>query len=360
MALEGIIRRIWDQERPESRTALLRAFLHLCSLPYGAAVTARNRLYDKGILRQERLPCKVVSVGNLTVGGTGKTPAVILLATLLKKKGWRPAVLSRGYGGSSRSPVNVVSGGDGILMDWREVGDEPVLIARSTEGIPVLTGPERLLTGRAALERFGTDCLILDDAFQHRPLHRDIDLLLIDAARPFGNGFLLPRGPLRENPGAIGRAHLVIRTGVGPEGHDMPGGKVPSLPAFRGSHRPETLVESGSGRLLPLSEIQERKVCAFAGIGHPESFRQSLMDLGAQVVSFLPYPDHHPYTRSDLDHIRRLTAESGAERIVTTEKDGVRLNGFPEFLPDLLFLRIGMEITPAEPFRELIFSRLAY
>jgi tetraacyldisaccharide 4'-kinase len=360
MALEEIIRGIWEQERPEGRTAPLRAALNLLSMPYRCAAAARNRLYDKGALRQERLPCPVISVGNLTVGGTGKTPIVILLANALRNRGRRPAVLSRGYGGNAKAPVNIVADGTRVLMDWREVGDEPVLIARSAEGTPVLTGPRRVLTGRTALEKFGADCLILDDAFQHRALYRDLDILLIDAARPFGNGFLLPRGPLRENPNAIGRAHLVIGTGGDVQDPDHAGQEAPFLPAFRGSHRPTALVEADSGRMLPLSEIRGQRVCAFAGIGRPDSFRRSLTDLGAQIISFLPYPDHHPYTRSDLDHIRRLNAQSGAARIVTTEKDGVRLADFPESLPGLLFLRIGMEITPAEPFTELIFSRLAY
>ncbi|MDA8125525.1 MAG: tetraacyldisaccharide 4'-kinase [Deltaproteobacteria bacterium] len=360
MAAEETIQRLWKEEQPGGRDRILRSILHLLSLPYGIAMAARNRLYDGGILRQERLPCRVISVGNLTVGGTGKTPMVIFLANLLKTRGRRPAVLSRGYGGSAQGPVNVVSDGNRICMNWREAGDEPALIARAIEGVPVLTGPARALTGRTALERFGADCLILDDGFQHRALHRDLDIVLIDAARPFGNGYILPRGPLRESPQELRRAHLIVRTGSA-EGSvdasllpDLP------LPSFRGTHQPVALVEADTGRVRPLADLQGRKVCAFAGIGRPESFRKSLTELGADIKAFRAYPDHHPYASADLDLLRQLAGETGADRIVTTEKDGVRLADFPDFLPHVLLLRIGMEIAPAEPFRELIFSRLAY
>ena len=356
MSLEETVRNLWSGERAADPTGILRAALSVLSLPYRGAVAARNGLYDRGLLRQERLPCPVVSVGNLTVGGTGKTPTVILLAAMLRERGRRPAVLSRGYGGSTRAPVTIVSDGQRILAGWRESGDEPVLLARALPGVPVLTGPRRILTGRVAVERFGADVLILDDAFQHRALFRDLDIVMLDAARPFGNGSLLPRGPLREPQGALSRAHLLIRTG-GTQRADFP---VLPLPAFRGVHQPRELVEAATGRTLPLTELKGARVCAFAGIGSPEAFRQSLTTLGAEVVAFQAFPDHHPYTAADLEALRSRAGKCGAGRIVTTEKDGVRLGDFPAFLADILLLRIGMHITPAEPFAELIFSRVAY
>jgi tetraacyldisaccharide 4'-kinase len=357
MAVEEMIRAIWSGERPEDRSGALSVALRLLSFPYGAAVAARNRLYDKGILRQERLPCPVISVGNLTVGGTGKTPTAIFLANLLGGKGRRPAVLSRGYGGRATAPVNVVSDGNRILMGWREAGDEPVLIAGAAPGVPVLTGPRRLLTGRAAIEKFGADVLILDDAFQHRELQRDFDIVLIDAARPFGNGHLLPRGELREPPAALRRAHLLIRTGA-EEDPAEPLRRASDLPTFRGIHRPRGIVEAATGRLLPVASLQGQKVCAFAGIGSPEAFRRSLAALGAEVVSFRTFPDHHPYSSADLDDLRRFAAESNVDRIVTTEKDGVRLADFPDFFKNTSLLRIGMEIAPPDAFAALIFPRL--
>jgi len=350
----------WDGDRTQSGIAPLRAVLGLFSLSYRGGVAARNRLYDLGLLRQAKLPCPVISVGNLTVGGTGKTPTVVLLANLLREKGRRPAVLSRGYGGRAGAPVSIVSDENRVLMEWGEAGDEPVLIARAVPGVPVLTGAERRLTGRAAVERFNADILILDDAFQHRQLFRDLDIVLVNAALPFGNGRLLPRGPLREPKASLRRAHLIIRTGAEGDPVEPLEEAAAGLPFFRGIHRPQGIVEGRTGRLLPAASLQGEKVCAFAGIGQPEIFRRSLIALGAKVVSFRTFPDHYPYIRSDIDALRRLAAETGADRIITTEKDGVRLDYFPDFLAKVSFLRIGMEITPPESFAELIFSRLAY
>jgi tetraacyldisaccharide 4'-kinase len=357
--LEERLKEIWEGERTAGVSGAIAAALRLLSLPYGAAGAARNHLYDREILRQERLPRPVISVGNLTVGGTGKTPTVILLANLLKGAGRRPAILSRGYGGNAKAPVNVVSDGNRTILGWREAGDEPVLIARSAPGVPVLTGPKRILTGRAAVERLGADLLILDDAFQHRALFRDLDIVLLDAAHPFGNGRLLPGGPLREPPASLARAHIFIRTGAEKDPTEPFGGDS-DLPSFRGIHRPQGLVEGKTGRILPPDSLQGIKVCAFAGIGRPEAFRTSLVALGAEVVSFRGFPDHHPYGPQELDDLRRLAGTTGADRIVTTEKDGVRLSDFPDFLREVSLLRIGMEITPADAFAALLFPRLLY
>ena len=352
------VQRIWDGERTDSGPGAIAVALRLLSLPYPAEVALRNRLYDRETLRQERLPCPVISVGNLTVGGTGKTPTVIFIANLLKEHGYRPAVLSRGYGGHASASVNIVSDGNRILLGWRDAGDEPVLIAGAAPGVPVLTGGRRLLTGRTAVERFGADVLILDDAFQHRTLFRNLDILLVDALRPFGNGFLLPRGPLREMPEALRHAHLIIRTGAeGDRADPLPGAS--GTPSFQGIRRPLGLVEAETGRVLPLAELKGLRASAFAGIGRPEAFRESLTGLGAEIVSFRAFPDHHPFTRTDVDALRLLAGESRAARIVTTEKDAVRLADHPDFLRELTLLRIGMEISPAEPFAELIFSGVA-
>ncbi|MBN2439136.1 MAG: tetraacyldisaccharide 4'-kinase [Deltaproteobacteria bacterium] len=355
---EKRLKEIWEDERTTGAPGAIAAALRLLSFPYGAAVALRNHLYDGGLIKQQKLPRPVISVGNLTVGGTGKTPTVILLAALLTEHGYRPAVLSRGYGGQEKLPVNVVSDGNRVFLGWREAGDEPVMIAGALPGIPVLTGVKRSLTGKAAVDRFGADILILDDAFQHRSLYRDVDIVLIDAARPFGNGLLLPRGPLREPPQALRRAGILLRTGDAD--HEEPLRKVPALPSFRGIHRPRELVEAATGRVSSPTALQGQKIFAFAGIGSPEAFRRGLTALGAKVVSFRVFPDHHPYDRSDIAALRCLASESGAARIVTTEKDGVRLADFPDFQTEISLLRIGMEITSAGPFAELIFSRLAY
>jgi tetraacyldisaccharide 4'-kinase len=358
MSIESAVGGIWNGKNPKGKNGPLRGFLHLLSIPYGGAIALRNRFYDLGLIHQAKLPCPVISVGNLTVGGTGKTPTVIFIANLLKERGYRPAVLSRGYGGNAKASVNIVSNGNRVLLGWRDAGDEPVLIARALPGVPVLTGSRRFLTGRTAIARFATDVLILDDAFQHRALFRNLDIVLVDAARPFGNGFILPRGPLREMPEALRRAHLLIRTGA-EEDPTEPLKRASGLQSFRGIHRPTGLVEAGTGRVFPLAVLKGRRLCAFAGIGRPEAFRRSLTGLGAEIASFRAFPDHHPFSHADINILRRLAAENGTGRIVTTEKDAVRLADHPDFLKEVSFLRIGMVICPAEPFLELVSSRIA-
>ena len=326
--------RLWTDDEAKTGDVLPRMLLRMLSLSYGGAVLLRNILYDRRFIRQKRLPCPVISVGNITVGGTGKTPTVIRIADLLKQHGYRPAVLSRGYGGKSGGPVNVVSDGKTVLMGWKEAGDEPVLMANSLPGIPVLTGAVRFLTGRAAVERLGADILILDDAFQHRQLFRDLDLVLLDSTRPFGNGFLLPRGPLREGLHALLRADMLLRTGVAEKGEPLPVKTKFNvhktefnvynieLPSFRGVHKPTGIVSGRTGHSDSPEALRGQKIMAFSGIGSPEAFRQGLAALGADVVSYRDFPDHHPYSDADIVALRRLAAGSGASLLVTTERTG--------------------------------------
>jgi tetraacyldisaccharide 4'-kinase len=356
--VEKMMQRAWNEDARQKGTFILRPLLGILSFPYEGAVFLRNAAYDRHLVAQKKLPCPVISIGNLTVGGTGKTPTAIMLAALLKGRGYHPAVLSRGYRGKTKSSINVVSDGKGILMDWRDAGDEPVLIAQSLPGIPVLAGTDRFVTGMAAVERFGANVLILDDAFQHRRLFRDIDIVLLDAMRPLGNGFLLPRGTLRERPSSLGRADILLRTGVAEETEFLPGDI--ALPSFWGVHQPTGIVSGKTGRIEPPGVLQGQKVFAFSGIGSPEAFRKSLAALGADVVSCRDFPDHHPYSDADMEELRRLAAPSGASCLITTEKDAVRLADFPDFLTKISLLRISMEITPLAPFTELILSRLPH
>jgi tetraacyldisaccharide 4'-kinase len=257
--------------------------------------------------------------------------------------------------------VEIVSDGGRISTRYPETGDEPLLIARSLSGIPVVAGADRVLTGREALSRFGADVLVLDDAFQHRRLHRDIDIVLVDAGRPFGNGFLLPRGPLREPAGALRRADLIVRIGLAEQG--VPADPIVALdvgPAeiFSGRREPRDLY-GADGSSLPLAALRGKRIAAFAGIASPDAFRKMLERLRAQVVRFLAFPDHHPYRNEDVAGIRRAAVEAGAEAIVTTEKDGVRLEAFPGFLSELKQLRIAITMSPSEgPFVESLLRRL--
>jgi len=370
--LKNALRNIWNDDGSTRRLDPFILFLVFLSLLYRQTIKLRDRLYDTGVFKGRKLPGKVISIGNITVGGTGKTPMVILLANMLKKQGYLPAILSRGYGGKKKSPVNVVSDGAHLLMGYMEAGDEPVLSAKSVPGIPVLTGPKRILTGEFALETMGADVLILDDGFQHRRLGRDIDIVLLDAARPFGNGRLLPRGPLRESTEALKRADIIVWTGGDNDmdekyGYDgVPPRSLTSVcpwcdsaPVFRGYHRPKYLTQAATGKTYPPEYLNGKKVCAFAGIGSPESFRKTLESLGGRVVAFIPFPDHHHYHRKDITVIRGTAAGSTAETIVTTEKDGIKLAEFPSFLEDIFFLHIEMEIVPSgEAFETMILEKL--
>lgn len=355
MAWKERIVKNWSIEEPQR--GVLKLLLRLLCLPYSAAVYARNALYDHGSLKQVRLPCPVISVGNIVAGGAGKTPTAIMLANKLRQAGFQPAVLSRGYGGQSSAPVNVVSNGINIGMDTEAAGDEPVLIARSCPGIPVIAGADRVRTGNYAIRHFGADIIILDDGFQHRRLHRDVDIVLVDAKSPFGNGFLLPRGPLREAKTSLRRAHFIVKTGIDEGAGAIAGGKDRSV--FNGRRKPQGIIHAPSGRVLPTAYLTGKKICAFAGIAQPDSFKAILQGMDADVALWLPYEDHYRYKSSDIEWIKRRAQEAGVEAIVTTEKDGVKLSKFGPLMDNLYFLRIDMCLAPStEDFMQAVRTRI--
>lgn len=356
--IERTIRNLWYDAPKWLGLSSLMLLLAPFSLLYGLIVMLRNRLFDRSFIKSERLSCRVISIGNLTVGGTGKTPMVIRLARMLRDQGYRPIVLSRGYGGASKHPVNVVSKGDGPLVSQTEAGDEPVLIAKALTGVPVLTGPRRALTGGWALKNLSADILILDDGFQHRHLFRDIDIVLINAVSPFGNGRLLPGGPLREPLGALKRADIIIVTGTH---EDITGGRPIALPdgiqapIFRCYYQPRDLVQGSPEKTFPLEFVKGKRICAFAGIGNPMAFLKTLRALGAEVAVFMPFPDHHRYKPADATLISERARQYQAEMIVTTEKDRIKIEAFDFMLPGIYVLRIGMEfLSGREDFEKLL------
>lgn len=354
------VKNIWNNNRQPVLLYPLIFFLALSARLYRWVVNLRNQLYDLNILKQEKLPCKVISVGNITVGGTGKTPTVIMIARLLKRHGYRPAVLSRGYGGESKNPVNIVSDGHRVLMGYAAAGDEPVMIAKSIEGVPVLTGPKRILTGKTAVKKMGVNVLVLDDAFQHRSISRDIDLVLLNETMPFGNGKLLPRGPLREPPDALKRADIVILTGGKNDlSRDVPP-EISSLSVvFKGCYKPTAILQGGTNRLFPPDYLADKNIFAFAGIGSPDVFQKTLASLGGKVTDFISFPDHHRYTKEEIEEIQRKFIQSGAETLVTTQKDFVKLEEFPAFVEMLFVLTIDMQILPSAPtFKDWLLSKL--
>jgi len=342
------------------------------SFAYGAIVALRNQLYDRGILKQVKLPCPVISIGNITAGGTGKTPMTVLTANGLKAHGFRPAVLSRGYGGRLTTSGNVVSDGASILLSPEEAGDEPVLIAAAAPGIPVLTGPDRCISGKLAIEKFGADVLVLDDAFQHRGLFRDVNIVLLDEDRPFGNGRLLPAGPLRESPAALNRADIIVTTGIsGGETERKKPTLSDNMPVFRARYQPLEIIQGkdksfpsinsfplgsvetsqiqeNNNSILPPGVLQGKKIYAFTGIAAPDKFRATLEELGATIIKFLAFPDHYFYKQADVQAIAGEAKAMNAEMVITTEKDGVKLLKFQDFYQTIVILRVGLHMDPDE------------
>ena len=329
--------------------------LWLASQGYRAAAYAHRSSYECGLRRRRRLPCAVVSIGNLTVGGTGKTPLTEWTVQWLQRQGWRVAVLSRGYGGAPGEHPKVVSAGEGPLTDWRTAGDEAYLLATRLPGVPVLVGRSRFTSGLHACEKFGAQVLVLDDGFQHHALHRDCDIVLIDATRPFGHGTLLPRGILREPLYALRRAQAIVLTRV-----ETAADSVLTLsqrirryagrqPIYQMTISPESLYPHHTGCSVDLSWLEQRRVVAFAGLGNPQAFATSLTRCGARLAAFMAFPDHHPYTSADWQAICETARREGAEAVVTTEKDAVRLE--PTWLDavPVYSLRIRVELAPHDP-----------
>ncbi len=337
--------------------------LYLIALFYGGVVSLRNILYDHDILTKKKVGVTVISIGNITVGGTGKTPTVIMLARLLQERGYRPAIVSRGYGGKSRNPVNIVADGNKVLMKPHEAGDEPVLIAQSLSHVPVITGKNRYIAAEYALKCFDIDLIILDDAFQHRALFRDVDILLLDAKRPFGNGLLIPGGGLREPTGSVKRADILIETGAGrksaPSIPNMVEKRFPEKPFFSGCRTAQDVMKGHTGEILSCDHLKGKKIFAFSGIAQPDNFIQTITSLGGIMVGTAVFSDHHVYKGEDLMKISRAASASGAEIILTTGKDYMKLIDFADRLRDIFILQITMEVQPLGKFEECILTKLA-
>jgi tetraacyldisaccharide 4'-kinase len=336
----------------------LGPLLTTLTYPYGWAHQLRLQAYHSHWLTVKRLPCRVISIGNLTLGGTGKTPMVEAVANLLQQEGLRVGILSRGYGGSSREVLTIVSDGEKCLVSPDIAGDEPVLLAERLPGVPVVVGRNRYAAGMLAVERFGVKVIVLDDGFQHVQLARDLDILLLDATRPFGNGRLFPRGNLRERPAALARAHVTVFTRWNPDGtHPIAAPQLPPLPSpiFYSQHQPLDLRMLNDGQILPLTALKGRRILAFCGIETPDHFRQTLQRLEAEVVACPAFPDHHPLARSELDHLVQKAKDEGAEILVTTEKDGVRLRKYRPLPGHIWELRIRATIVaPATAWKTYI------
>jgi tetraacyldisaccharide 4'-kinase len=297
---------------------------------YGLVMRVRATLYKRGLLRQQVLPCRVISVGNLTVGGTGKTPVVIALAAALRERGRKVGVISRGYKRRRGTSILEISDGRTLRGHPGDSGDEPFLIAQRCPGVPVAVGADRPRVGRYLLDRHHIETLILDDGFQHLALRRDMDVLVLDAGAPFGNGYLLPRGRLREPLVAMERASAVLVTRAS-QAHRLDELKAmvravaPAVPIWITDFAPSAVVQVGRSAAVEPSTLKGERVVAVSGIGNPDSFRRLLVAEGATVLDHCVFADHHAYSQDDLGRIRRMAERVGVDRIVTTEKDAVKL-----------------------------------
>jgi len=334
---------------------VLGALLVFLSLVYGVLVRLRTAAYSAGLFRTKRLPCRVISVGNITLGGTGKTPTVINIAGLMQQHGRQPLVLSRGYGRKDESATTVVSDGVSLFLDPAAAGDEPALIANRLARVPVVVGSDRYRAGTFAVGRFHPGCIILDDGFQHIRLARDLNIALIDASDPFGRGMLFPAGILREPLSALERADVVVIT-------KTQEGDVASLKEtirrhttariFTARYAPRDLIDAASSEIRPLVALSGAAVFAFAGIARPESLASLLGSLGAVVKGTAWYQDHHPYTKSDLARVFQSAVDSRATMVVTSEKDSIRLKGMaPE---GVWALRINLEVNEKALWEEVL------
>lgn len=301
---------------------LIVACLAPFSFAYCLIMAVRALLYRGRVLPARRLAVPVISIGNLSVGGTGKTPVTALLARHLLSRGYRPAVISRGYGASGGGDVRIVSDGLEIMLTPEESGDEPYLLARSTPGLIVVTGRDRYNAGKVAIDVFQPDVLLLDDGFQHLGLHRDLNILLLDGTRPFGNGFALPAGLLREPVSAARRADLVIFTRCSGAVPNVPFGAIPS---FRALHEIGSIVPMSGGERVEVSSLSGLRGVAFAGIADPDSFFHMVRQRGMTIVAELAFPDHCAYDGSDVDMILSRFRSAEGDYLITTEKDEVKL-----------------------------------
>ena len=335
--------RTWSEGGP------LRALLAPAGLLFGGIVALRRLFYRRGLFRSHAAGAPVVSVGNLTVGGTGKTPFALWLTRRLVAAGWRPAVVTRGYGGALQGRVLTVGEHGRAHFDVEEIGDEATLLAERS-GVPVVCAADRVAAARQAVSETGAEVVVLDDGFQHLRLRRDVDLVLVDGQAGFGNGSVLPAGPMRERLGTLRRADAIVVTKT-----DDPGAlgariaaAAPGVPVFAAAYAPAAVVQAEDGVLVekPLGMMVGRKIVTISAIADPASFYELLGELEVRPVDVLEYPDHHVFDQADWQQISKVAHQ--ADLIVCTEKDLVKLRRFPFARGRLAALRLELRLDPVD------------
>ena len=362
-----------DADQPAAINALL-AFLKFSSFLFAAVVSVRYFLYRTGILRRYPLGIQVISIGNVTAGGTGKTPVTEIFARTLAAAGRKVAILSRGYRRKEAplwrrlftqvvEPPLVVSDGRHVLLDSETGGDEPYMLASNLPGVAVVVDRNRVKAGRYAIKRLGCDTLILDDGFQYQKLKHSLEVVLVDATNPFGNGNMLPRGILREPVRNLARADIIFLTkcrgdvsAVRNEIRKYNG----TAEIVECNHSPKVLKDVWSREEFPLSWLEGETVCTLSGVASPRGFEDSLRRLGAKVVWCERYADHHRYAPSEILYALNRTADMGADALVTTEKDAVRFPRFETTPVKCLYLRIAIEILSGAESFDSVINRICF
>ncbi len=329
---------------------------------YGLVMSLRALLYRWGLFRSHRLPVPVVSVGNLTLGGTGKTPLVMYVVRRLLEHGRRPAIVSRGYGGKARGRVNVVSDGREKKLTPSQAGDEPWLLADALPQVPVVTGARRAEVGRYVVANLPSDVIVLDDGFQHLAVHRDLNLVLFSVHTNLGAARVFPGGELREPFSALRRADALILTGVDHRSerraHAMKRflrERAPQAPVFFGEYLPVCLLANRGADTFPADKAKRMRLFGFCAIGNPASFRYTLAREGYHLVDFQPFRDHHAYTAREMAGLVARAKASNAQALITTEKDFVKLRHLGGDFP---VLALKVELFMEEGFDHFLTDRL--
>ena len=367
------------ERREGGRANALKFVLGGLAKVYEQAVQLRLGLYRRRLFRPQELGCPVVSVGNLTVGGTGKTPVAEMLARELQSRGRRVAILSRGYKSVPRPfaqrlrnklfkhldlfPPRIVSDGKDVLLDSRRAGDEPHMLAKNLPGVCVLVDKDRVKSGLHALRHFDSDVLLLDDGLQYQRLRHRIDVVLVDSQAPFGNEHLLPRGTLREPPANLRRASYIVVTKSGPKPDDALLARLRKLnrtaAIIECNHAPRHWQDLSTGERLPLNHLKGRHVGAMSGIARPESFEEGVRQLGAMVEISKAFADHHRFTKKEILRFLEWCDRRSLDALVTTEKDAVRFPDIDNPSVPMLFLRVEIEILRGREHWEELLGRLA-
>lgn len=349
MSLETNLMPVIDGTRRDLSARAMRVSLAGLAYMYTAGLEAFLLPYRIGIRRQAQLACPVISVGNITSGGTGKTPMTLRLCEHLREQGLRVCVLSRGYHGAKERSAGIVSTETSVELSAAQAGDEAHMLAQLLPGVPVLVGKDRRVTGAIAIEQFRPDVIVLDDGMQFYQLCRDVEIVLVDAHRPFDNGWTFPRGLLREPPSHLGRADVVVITNSDRVStsaldalHDVIDSFAPGVPIYEACTRGTWVRALDRQEHEPAESIRDLRVGTTCGLGNPDAFEDQVRQTGARIVYTKRFPDHYAPTMAEITKVISEARSAGARAIVVSDKDAVKL---PPIMRPLPFVALAARIT---------------